>query len=138
MNEEHKKFDLTHGNSDLKAYFFTVQDGPLQLEVAEDFKVVIAYNDQGAFEHVRMYYPKGKVISVRKRGEMPIKNIIDHINLWPTRPYARPIEVINKKEPQKEKSAEQFIQGLMLVADKFVTEKRDQASLKRIIGKIKV
>ena len=136
MNEQNPKFDLKHETQDLKVFFYTVQGGPMLVEFPEDFKAVMAYNESGAVENIRKDYPAGVVISARKRGEVTVKRIVDAINLK-MEGQSQELQIHVEPKISREKTAIDFIHGLMLVADKFVTNKRDQATLKRIIGSIK-
>ena len=128
------KFNIEQNNEELKVYMFTIQGGPVQIEFPEDFKAVLAYNDQGAFEQVRKDYPVTTVIHVKKRAQVEVNKILNAVNL----PLSKPIEIISLPAPTKEKSIKDFIYGLMLISDKYVENKRDQVSLKRIINKIKI
>ena len=136
MNTPLPKFNIEKDSEELKVYMFTVQGGPVQVEYPEDFKAVLAYNDADALAMVRKDYPMGVFINVRKRATVPIKTIVDAVNLQPT--VAQDIKIIAPPEvvPQ-EKTVREFVYGMMMVADKYITNKRDQASLRRIVGKIK-
>lgn len=128
-----QKMNLEKDSQELKLYVFTVQNGPVQIELPEEVKAIMAYNDFEAVNMVRKDYPVGLIILVRKRAQVEIKKIISAINIG----FPQTIQ-IKTESALPEKTAQNFIHGLMLVADKFVENKRDQASLKRIIGKIKV
>ena len=134
MDTQKSKFNIEQNNEELKVYMFTIQGGPVQMEFPEDFKAVLAYNDQGAIEQVRKDYPISTVIHVKKRAQVEVNKILNAINL----PLSKPIEIVSLAPPTKEKTIKDFIYGLMLISDKYVENKRDQASLKRIIAKINV
>jgi len=136
MNLPNPKFDISCENQDLKIFFFTVQGGPVLIRLNEDFQAIMAYNEQGAIDQIRKIYPQGNQISVQKRGEVPIARIIDAINLN-VAGTPQELKIHVTPPPPREKTVNDFIYGMMLIADKFVENKRDQASLKRIIGKIK-
>jgi len=136
MNLPNPKFDISCENQDLKIFFFTVQGGPVLIRLNEDFQAIMAYNEQGAIDQIRKIYPQGNQISVQKRGEDPIARIIDAINLN-VAGTPQELKIHVTPPPPREKTVNDFIYGMMLIADKFVENKRDQASLKRIIGKIK-
>jgi len=136
MNLPNPKFDISCENQDLKIFFFTVQGGPVLIRLNEDFQAIMAYNEQGAIDQIRKIYPQGNQISVQKRGEVTIARIIDAINLN-VAGTPQELKIHVTPPPPREKTVNDFIYGMMLIADKFVENKRDQASLKRIIGKIK-
>lgn len=137
MEPPKPKFNIEQNNENLKVYMFTVQGGPLQIEIAEDFKAVLAYNDQGAYDEVRKDYPAGTLIHVKKRAQVEVKKIIDVV-ATKTSSIPQEIKILPAPQPAKEKTIKDFIFGIMLVADKYVESERDRASLKRIIKKIKV
>lgn len=135
MNTPIQKLNIEKDKEGLKIYMFTVQGGPIQVDVAEDFKAVLAYNDQGAVEMVRKDYPAGIAFHLKKRAEVPIKRIIDAVDLGE---MVKPIEFILPEPVPTEQSKASFIYSLMLVADKYVENERDRASLKRILNKVKI
>src|SRR3990167_112716 len=114
------KFNIEQNNEELKVYMFTIQGGAVQIEFTEDFKAVLAYNDQGAFEQVRKDYPVTTVIHVKKRAQVEVNKILNAVNL----PLSKPIEIISLPAPTKEKSIKDFIYGMMLISDKYVENKR--------------
>ena len=131
------KFNINQNNEELKVYMFTIQGGPLQIELAEDFKAVLAYNDQGAIDQIRKDYPTGVTIHLKKRAQVEVKKILDTVNLS-TPVIPQEIKVLPEPKPTKEKTIKDFIYGMMLISDKYVENERDRASLKRIISKIKI
>ena len=132
MNE---KMNIEKNSNTLKVYMFTVQGGPVAVHLAEDFKAIMAYTDEEAINMVRKDYPAGIVITIKERARVEVKKIVDAINLQPLSP--QDLKIVVTPPPTREKTMQDFVYGMMLVADKFVTNKRDQASLKRIINKIK-
>lgn len=130
------KLNIEKDAQDLKVFMFTIQGGPVAVTFPEDFQAVLAYNDVDAVNMVRKNYPQGVVINYRKRATVPVKKIVDAINLQPN--TAQDLKVTVTPPTPREKTAHDFIYGLMMIADKFVVDKRDQASLKRIIKKIKL
>ena len=138
MNAPNPKFDIERENQELKVFFFTVQKGPMAIEIAEDFKAVMAYNDQGAIDSIKKDYTvPGQQVTARKRGEVPIKKILDAVNLN-VAGVPQDLKITVTPPPPREKTAHDFIYGMLLISDKFVVDKRDRASLKRIINKIKI
>jgi len=130
------KFNLIEHDAVLHLYFFTVQGGMTTVEIAEDVKAVMAYNDAGAIEQLRKEYPAGTVISARVRAKLDVKRIVDALNL-PDDFSAVPMPVtLPPSSPPKEKTAKDFVFGMMLVADSFVSDADDREALKRIISKI--
>ena len=136
MNTPNPKFDIERENQTLKVFFFTVQGGQMSVEFPEDFKAVMAYNDKGAIDMIRKDYPAGVIITVRKRGEVSIAKIIDAINLRPSAPQN--LKIAATPPPTRETTLQDFVFGMMFIADKFVTNKRDRATLKKIVKKIKL
>jgi len=133
------KMEMEKDSVGLQLYMFTVQQGGIAVEVAEDFKAIMAYSDIEAFDKVRKDYAVGQQISIRQRAKVLVRKIVDSVNIetstsWDFRDFKINVEAT----PLKEKTAQDFICGLMLIADKFVIDKRDQASIKRIINKIKI
>ena len=137
MNIPVAKMNIRKDEQELKFYIFTVQSGPVQIEFPEDFKLILAYNDSDAVAMIRRDYTYGLPLSVKKRGEVEIKKIINAVNVSEIAfvPQGVPVTAVPSVP---EKTIQSFARGLMLIADKFVENKRDQASLKRIINKIKV
>lgn len=130
------KMEINKNAEELKVYMFTVQGGPVTLEVAEDFKAVMAYNDLDAINMVRKDYPAGVVISMKERARVEVRKIIDAVNLQPTVP--QDLGATIAPPASKEKTAQDFVYGMMLVVDKYVVSKREQATMKRILSKIKL
>ena len=123
--------NIEKNSQELKMYIFTVQGGPVAIKLVEDIKSIMAYDDLAAMDMVRKDYPAGSVINVTKRAEVSIKKILDIVN-----GQSLPSQELKIETPVQDKTPQSFIHGLMLVADKFVIDKRDKTSLKRIISKI--
>ena len=136
MTEPTQKLDIEKDGDTLKIYMFTVQGGPMKFDLPEDFKAVLAYNDEDALTMVKKDYSVGLSLFIKKRAQVEAKKLIDKINLQLTVPQQ--VEVISPPPPTEEKTVQDFVCGMMLIADKYVVNKRDQATLKRIIGRIKV
>ena len=132
MNTTIPKFNIEQNNEELKVYMFTIQGGPVQVEFPEDFKAVLAYNDQGALEQVRKDYPASTVINIKKRAQVEVNKILNAVNL----PLSKPVEIISLPAPAKEKSIKDFIYGLMLISNEYITIKRDKIALDKIISRI--
>lgn len=128
------KMNIEKDAQELKLYMFTVQSGFMNIEVPEDFKAVMAYSDKDAITMVTKDYRQGIPIAVRKRAEVKVKKIVDIVNI----PNISPQEVKITQTPisKKEKTKQDFVYGMMLVADTFITDKRDRSTLKRILKKI--
>ena len=137
MEPQKPKFNIEQNNEKLQVYMFTIQGGPLQIELAEDFKAVLAYNDQGAIDQIRKDYPTSVTIHLKKRAQVEVKRIMDAVNL-PTPVIPQEIKILPELKPSKEKNIKDFIYGMLYIADNYVENKRDQASLRRIISKIKI
>ena len=148
------KLDMNRNAEELKVYMFTIQNEPTILEIPEDFKAVMAYNNTEAINMIRKFYPIGTVITMKERARLEVRKIIDVVNLKsitpkdsdviitppPTKENTTPQDLGATVTPpaSKEKTAQDFVYGLMMVADRYITNKRDQTSLKRILGKIKI
>ena len=120
----------------LKIYMFTIQAGPVKINLPEDFRTILAYNDTDALNMVLKEYQPGIQLFVRKRAQVEVQKIVDAVNFSSTTPQNLQI-MVAPPEP-REKTIQDFVYGMMFVADKFVTNKLDRASLKHILGKIKV
>ena len=127
------KLELKSPLGELKIFFATVQGGANSIEVAEDVRVVLAYDDNGALEMIRKDYPAGVPINVRKRGTIEVVQLIEKVKL-PEPPSILP-ELLEIKPPPK-KTVRDFVYGMMLLAEEYVTNPRDKASIKRIISKL--
>lgn len=136
MAEQPPKFNIEKDAQELKIFMFTIQSGPIKIDLPEDFKAIMAYNDGDAMNQVLKEYPPGLQLFIRKKAQVEVRKIVDAVNLLPTTPQN--VQLTVAPPESKEKTAQQFVRGLMLVADKFVTNARDRASLKRILGKIKL
>ena len=112
---------------------FTVQKNlnGISINIDEDFKAIMSYTDTDAINILKKDYPTGTTLSVKKCAEVDVKKIINAVGLHS--------EInLNVVVPSEEKTAQDFINGLMLVSDKYMKNKRDKASLKRIISKIQI
>ena len=138
MNAPAPKLNLNENSNALQVYVFTVQNGSLNLEVPEDTKMFLAYNDITAIEMVRKEYSAGFPIAIRKRATIPVQKIIDVLNIPTNGTATVPQKIDSSVESpiSKEVAERNFIYGMMMVADKFVVDKRDQATIKRIINKV--
>lgn len=130
------KFNINQDNQELKVYMYTIQGGPIQIELAEDFKAVLAYNDQGAIEQVRKDYPMNVTIHLKKRAQVDVKKIMDVINL-PTPVMPQEIKILPETKPTKEKTVKDFIYGLMLISNEYISLEKDRIALEKIIKRIK-
>ncbi|MDZ4227858.1 MAG: hypothetical protein U1E54_01290 [Candidatus Levybacteria bacterium] len=136
MTEPIEKMPIEKDNNTLKIYMFTVQTGPVQIAFPEDFKAVMAYNDSDAALMVSKDYPQGTILHVKKRAQVEVKRIVDALNLQPAQPQeVKMILPPPDPTPQKTKKQE-FINGMMLVVEKYVESKRDRTIVKNIINKI--
>ena len=141
MTEPAIKYDLMQNGQALNAFLFTVQDGPVSVEVKEDMQVILAYDDEGAMNELRKAYlhlGPGKQLSVRKRGQIPVENIVKALNIPVNGTATVPQQVAVEQQPRptKEHTEREFVYGMMFVADRYVENTRDKASIKRIMGKI--
>jgi len=129
------KLEMKIGEDELKLYFFSVQTGPIRIDFPDDLKVILAYTETGARDVIRKQYSSETLVSARKRGQLEASRIIDILNIKTDVPQE--IKASVAEPPKPEKTVQEFINSLLLVADRFIINKRDQTSLRRIIGKIK-
>lgn len=124
-----QKFDIESTRPlKLMLYFYFVQGGMLPFDVPVDLQVILAYTDAEAVGTIQKKYPPGVRLNITKRGEFSVENLINVINL----PGAKELPIVR---PEQQKTKEQFIQEVLLVADSFVANEKDRATLKRIIQK---
>lgn len=122
-----QKFDIESTRPlKLMLYFYTVQSGLIPMEIPVDLQVILAYTDTEAIDTIRKKYLPGVRLNITKRGEFSVQNLIEVINL----PGAKELPIT---KPDEKKSKEEFVRELLLVADSFVANERDRATLKRII-----
>lgn len=139
MTEPTEKRDLKKDGQTLKLYMYTVQSGQIKIDVPEDFKAILAHDESDALNRVLQdyrYLPKTTQFFVKKRAQVEVQKLLDVVNLPELTGGFKIVNVV--PEVTKEKTIKDFVFGMMLVADKFVTDKCDQMSLKRIINKIKI
>lgn len=131
--DQPKKFNLIDQDKDLKIYFFTVQKGRMQINIPEDARVIMAYNDDDAVKEILRLYPAGTPVSLKRRSTLEVKRLVDSLNLQAPQEIKPQIEA----PPAKEKTAQDFVRGMSLLADQFVKPKKDKEIIKKIISKIK-
>ena len=135
-----EKLELKTPLGDLKIYFATVQGGAQSIEVAEDVKAVMAYDDNGALELIRKDYPAGVSITVRKRAQVDVSQIIGKVRLPEVPVDASSILPalldVPPPPPPRKKTVKDFVYGMMLLSEEYVTNPRDKATIKRIISKL--
>ena len=129
------KMNIEKNSQVLKLYMFTIQTGLLQIEVPESFKAVLAYNDTDAVNMVRKDYTETDIISIKKRAQVEVTKIIDIVDVELFSPKELKVRVPITN--QKDTTAQEFIYGMMLVADTFIKNKQDRIVLKQIINKLK-
>lgn len=135
----------------LKLLFYIVKQAPnLPTPIMPgEFHVAVAFDDMEAMQTIKVLYPTTD-INAQKLGEVNVAEVLNKIEMaardrqgTQQQPAPAnvgvPAEVIAPpKTVGKKKNKEEFIQGLMLVADVFVTDKKDQEALKKIISRIKL
>ena len=134
INQNIPKFDLKKGDEDLKLYFFTIQFGAVTVNIPEDFQATFAYNKESAIQEVRKSYQDGIPIVIKDKAHVNVQKVIDVINQAPV----QKLELQFPPPVSKEKKVEDFIQGLMLLSDEYITKKADKVLLKEVIKRIKV
>lgn len=119
-----------------RIYIFTVQRGPIHYEVSEDVQTILASSEQDAVMVVRKSYPQNEKISIKKRSEFSTDRLLNQLGVistvTSTVPVISPVPLISPREIKEQ----EFIQNLMYITDRFVSNKRDQATLKRIINRV--
>lgn len=137
MKNLQPKMNINKEAQELKLYMFTVQGGPIKIDLPEDFKAVMAYNDTDALNMVRKDYPASLSLFVKKRAQVEVRKIVDSVNIETSTPWDYQTFKVDTPHPEpRQKTMQDFVYGIMFVADKFITNKRDRATLKRIINKI--
>lgn len=144
MDKSNEKFELERDiKAPLTMYFFIVQDERIAVSIPIDVKAILAYNILNAVEMVKKDYPAGTRIVVEHKGSISMKNILDVTNIDSSTvklPVKEPSEVrINEivLPPQEKMTKQQFVNNCLLIANQFITVKRDRDSFKRILDKIK-
>lgn len=136
MESPVEKFNLEKDSKKLKLFMFTIQKGLVQINTAESFRAVMAYDDESAVNLIRKEHLGTPQIFLNKRAEVEVGKIIDAVQFDKIVPQT--VNLIESPQPIKEKTVEDFIAGLMLMGEKYITNKRDLVSLKRILSKVKV
>jgi hypothetical protein len=132
MENEPKKFNLQHQPGPLQVFIFTIQRSPVAIILNEDIQTILANDEVSARQQVLKNYVQGQVVNIRKRAVFPIDKLLQAVNVAP------PTVTVPPLQTQKEIKEMEFITGMLLIVDKFVTEKRDQTAIKRIINKVKM
>lgn len=125
-----KKLKLNRESSaPLKMFFFTVQPANDPVVVKMDVQGIMAYDVANAMEETRHRYHKDAQIRIVHRGHLLVEQVINGLDLNTS--IKSPIQEIQT-------SKQQFVNNCLYITDKFINEKRDQTSIKRILGKIKL
>ena len=133
MENQLPKFNIEKDQQELKLFMFCIQSGPVKIDLPEDFKAIIAYTDIDAMNQVLKEYPIGVQLFIKKKAEVEIRKIVNMVYLETSQNV--PVTIASPT-PETEMTRESFTYGLMLVADRFVTNERDKASIKRILKKV--
>lgn len=134
MELEPKKFNLTDQEKDLKLYMFTVQKGNhFTIIPSEDFKIIMAYNKDDAILEVRKFYDQNVPLAISERFALDIKKVVGNLNL----DQAEVIQVEVPQPPSKGKKVEDFINGMLLIANEFVIIEEDKKQIEKIIKRVK-
>lgn len=137
-----KKYDIAKGDEPLRLFLYSVQEGPMFIQFPFRVMAVLAFSEGDAYNIVRAGYPQGKLLSISQKGILKIQELLDQLNF--TVPTSGGMEVKMNTEPVPEKKEapiigkEHFVYNMFYIADNFVTDLRDRATLKKIIGKIKL
>lgn len=141
MNQPQKKFNLKQDANDLTLFMYTIQRGPVHVEMQEDFQAIIAYSEADAFNQVRTSYPAGIPLFIKKHATINVHNILSVVNKEDVFPsiIIKPSEsdFLNDPPVRVDANVEKFLYSLALASDTYVTDKRDRATIKRIINKLK-
>lgn len=133
VNPNIPKFELEKEGKNLKLFFFTIQFGQVQLNVAEDFQATFAYKKEDALAEVKKIYPNIPII-IKERANVDVKKILDVVGHAPK----QNLEMKIAPAPSREKTIQDFIWGVMLIADEYVKDEKDRKTLKDVLKKIEV
>lgn len=127
------KLNVNKEGEKLKMYVYTIQSGHQPVEFPEDVRPLLAYNDTHAVNILKSVYPKDIPITIKKRVEIDIDRILNSVVL-----PGSEVGTLIPAVPEKEKTVQEFVYGMYLVADKFVEDPEDRQVVKDIIRKIKL
>ena len=102
-------------------FFYMVHDSVITELPKFDLKVIVAATEQAALDTVRNGYEKGKTITVRKMGAL---SVLD---------FAR----ISKLQDAMDMTKNEFVEHLLSVSSRWITNKRDRDHFLRILTRIK-
>jgi hypothetical protein len=140
-----QKFDLIKDGKDLKLFFFTVQFGQVHVNITEDFQATFAYDKDSALQELKKNYQAGIPLIIKERASVPVQKIVSVLNA-PNAPIVIPATTIESPKldihvepmPTKEKTAQDFVWGMMLIADQYVLDEQDKKTIKDILKKIEI
>jgi hypothetical protein len=142
-NQPTQKLELVskNTNEDLKLYGFLVNiisnDSGMPLS-SQQINFILSYNDMDAINELVKLYPPGVLMNTLINKNIEVKKIINVLSIEKTEPLLLTQQPpIVEQEPIK-KTKEQFLYGLMLVKDDFVSDENDKILLENIIKKIKL
>lgn len=136
MTDKIYRYDLERGEGEPLRLFFmaVVPHAQTPILIPYDVHAILAYTMEEALATCHRSYPQGTMLSITQKGHTPVKQLLDRVRLPEPKPAA-PIESPAILKPEKT-TKEQFVYGMMLVADDYVKGARDRATLKRIVNKI--
>jgi hypothetical protein len=131
---------LTKGNEELTLFTFGVRDTappPEEPVSKETLAVILAYNQSEAISNILKDLGPRERIFLNKKGELKIKVVLNTIDFDDVMTMAAKMPTPeNPTPPEKQQTPEEFMWSLSLIADRYITSKRDVASVKRIINNI--
>jgi len=129
------KLDLERNNLPLRLFFFTVQiineekkkkSSKKKVEpIPEDSKVFACYTDEEAMNLLRGAYVTGTKLSVRQRATVPVKDIVNVLNI--------PVLNVNAAET----NMPTFLSALMILNEQLMKNAEDKEVLHKIIEGLK-
>lgn len=135
------KYNLQQNGKDLKVYVHVVQPGEILKTMLEEIRMTLAYDDASALNMIRTDYanvPQQYIIG--KRAELPLKQILDMVDIGIADHQSHALNPVIEQQPAviKEKKVEDFINGMNLLCDMYVTEEADRETIKNILKKINI
>lgn len=114
-----EKFALKKEEKDLKIFFYIVDSRGL---------VVMAYDAFESLLKIEDNLSRDSSVSARCLGNISVKEIVESVDTGSS------TKTLTIKEPE----IKTFICNTLLLADKYLSNKTDRATVKRILNKIKI
>ena len=141
MTDQPKKLNLTDQDKDLKIYVLTIQKGKMNVTIQEDTRIIMAYNEHDASNVAQGFYTNNEHLFINKKATMEVKKLMDVIN-FPQTQTREVRDIVAPPAPEvekaKEKTPQDFVNGMLLLSDQYVKTKKDKETVKKILNKIKI